>query len=391
MLLFSHVNVALSYNLEDKDDNLIDELLFNIKVHIYMKIISMPSLTVCVIKNDSIIWSNSYGFSNLYQREKAKLDTIYVIGSISKTVIATAIMQLYERGLLKLDDDISMYLPYDLRNPKFPEINVTFRMLLAHQASLNDGFYDYLSFLPLIESPSEWINERLTPEGKYYKEEFWKCYSPGKEVNYSNWGFILLAALLEEISGQTFEDFCQENIFQPLNMTDTSFNIDKLDKNRFAKPHYPITGSLYIPLPNYDIKCASACGGLRTTATDLSNFMIAHMNNGTYCNYSILNESTMTLMHSLQYPNHTQPFYKGYLKHCLGWIYLYINNQIWEGYNGGAIGYCCNMMFRQSDQIGVVFLMNGHFRRISGKYADYKLNKYYEMADLFIDRALENN
>ena len=86
MLFFNHVNVVLSYNLEDKDDNLIDELLFNMKVHIYMKIISMPSLTVCVIKNDSIIWSNSYGFSNLYQREKAKLDTIYVIGSISKTV-----------------------------------------------------------------------------------------------------------------------------------------------------------------------------------------------------------------------------------------------------------------------------------------------------------------
>jgi CubicO group peptidase (beta-lactamase class C family) len=69
---------------------------FDLKVKMYMHLLKSPSMTVCVIKNDSIVWSKAYGYSNVYLRKKTTLDTIYVIGSISKTITGTAIMQIIE-------------------------------------------------------------------------------------------------------------------------------------------------------------------------------------------------------------------------------------------------------------------------------------------------------
>ena len=372
-----------TFNLNNSDG----DLLFNLKIRAIMRIIDTPSLTVCVVDNNSTLWSECYGYSNLYIRQKASLESTYVIGSISKTVTATAIMQLYEQGLFELDDDISLYLPYKVRNPNFPDINITFRMLLTHQSSLGDGFFDFPSYVPLSNDPCEWLKSRLLPGEKYYKEEFWKEYAPGEDMYYSNWGFILVSALVEQISEMTLEDYCQENIFQPLNMNDTSYKKDKLDRKNFARPYYPIFAEIYLPMLNYDIQCASACGGLRTNAVDLSHFMMAHMNNGTWNNFSLLNKSTTKLMHSIQYPNFSAHFYIGVLQHGLGWIHLNISNDVWEGYNGGAIGYSCYMMFRQSDGIGIIMLLNGHFKRLNHKAADTKLNLNYKLAEMFIEKA----
>ncbi len=395
MIVFILLSItANSQNLKENDknktNNKIEDLLFASKVKLLMKITNTPSLVVTVIDNDSVLWSNAYGYRNVFLRKKAELDSIYIIGSISKTFIATSIMQLYERGLLNLDDDVSLYLPYELKNPNFPNVNISFRMLLAHQASLNDGFFDIPSYFPLSNDPCEWIRDRLVPGGKKYDIEYWKNYCPGKYLNYSNWGFILLSALLEEISGQSFEEYCRENIFEPLNMSDTSFKLKKLDRRKLARPYLPIIPGLYCPLPNYEIKCASACGGLRTTVLDLSNYFMAHINQGKYKNYQLLNYSTVELMHSIQYPNSSSKFYIGDIQHGLGWIHMNLSGDILEGYNGGAIGYSCDMVYRTSNNVGVIMFSNNHFKRSNKELANFKLDLRYELADLFIDRALHN-
>ena len=100
-----------------------------------MSFTHIPSLSACIIKNDTIVWSKAFGWSDIYNLKKAKSDTIYRVASITKTFTATALMQLYEQGLFDLDDNVSEYLPFDLKNPKYPECNITFRMLLAHQSS----------------------------------------------------------------------------------------------------------------------------------------------------------------------------------------------------------------------------------------------------------------
>jgi len=368
-----------------KDKPILDEILFSLKVRTYMKIINMPSLVACVIYNNSVVWSKTYGCSGVYIRHKANLDSIYVVGSISKTIVATALMQLYENENFGLDDNISKFLPFDIKNPNHPAVNITFRMLLAHQSSLGDTFFDLFHFLPLIDNRSQWIEERLIPGQEKYRETYWKDYAPGENCSYSNMGFVLLALLVEKISGMPFEEYCQKNIFSSLCMNSTSFNIEGLNKRKLARPNFHVFGGIYIPFFNYDAKCLAACGGLRTTADDLSHFLIVHMNKGVWNGVRILNESTIELMHSVQYPNSTQSFYDNNLQHGLGWIHLNLSGEMWQGYNGGAIGYCCNMMFKESSNIGVIMLSNGHFSR--SFFSKERIVYYNKLGDLLIQKA----
>ena len=315
----------------DNQKNSFDNSMFDLKIRLLMRITHIPSLTACIIKNDTIVWSKAYGYSNIYNREKATTDTIYRTASITKTFTGTAIMQLYEKGLFDLDDNVSEYLPFDLKNPKYPECNITFRMLLAHQSSFcclnveslfapiepvlgDDSIFnnlqwylftlihlkDYLSgFYP--EDIYPWIEEVMIPGGSLYYLEHWGDYPPGEGCYYTNIGYILLGYLIEQISGQSFEDYCYENILLPLSMHNSSFVINELNKDRLAVP-YIWLHSIFIPFPHFELNCFNPAAGLFSDIHDISKYLIANMNGGVYKGVRILNESTIEEMQRIQYP-----------------------------------------------------------------------------------------
>ena len=115
----------------------LDDAAFDMKISFLMRIAGFPSLSACIIKDDQIIWSKGYGYYNLPEQKSATVDTNYLLASITKTIVGTALMQLYEQGLFSLDDDVNTFLPFDLQNPNFPDDPITFRMLLSHTSSLN--------------------------------------------------------------------------------------------------------------------------------------------------------------------------------------------------------------------------------------------------------------
>ena len=395
LILLSSPTFAFIGKTNLQGDIDLSKLPFHSKVKVYMRIMDAPSVACCVIKNNSIILAESFGYSNLYKREKATLDSIYVIGSNSKAVTSTAIMQLCERGLIDLDDNINDYLPFNISNPNHPDVNITLRMLLAHQSSICDNFGDIGYFFKYLDNRSKWIRERLSVDGELYEDRYWGDYNPGEQNHYSNIGYILVSYLVEVLSDQTFEEYCQENIFVPLKMYNTSFKKETLDYNKLARPYYPLFSSrLFIPLPHYDIGCVAACGGLRTTVIDLSHFLIAHMNKGVWNETRILNESTVEEMHRIQYENSSVEFYSGTIQHGLGWIHMDIYGYEWEGYNGGAVGYSCNMATRKVDNVSIILFSNGHFIRPMGpitmKISDFRFSINAKLGNLFIEEALKN-
>ena len=133
LLIGSNIASA-EFPISSRDgDSVFDENILSL-----MKSGHMPSISMGIVKNNSLVWSKSYGYSNILKKEKATNTTIYLAGSISKTFTGLALMQLFEQELFDLDDDVNDYLPFSLRNPNYPNINITFRMLLAHQSSLSD-------------------------------------------------------------------------------------------------------------------------------------------------------------------------------------------------------------------------------------------------------------
>lgn len=334
-------------------------------------------LSAVVFKNNKLVWSNGYGWSNLKPCRPVTSDTLFRVASLSKMVTATALMQLYEQRKFDLDDDISNYLGYKVRNPHFPNIKITFRQLLTHTSSITDyGAYDSIveetpELLPVID-----IKDMLVPGGQYYTPQTFADYAPGSQFSYSNFGTGIVGSLVEKISGMPFDKYCSKYIFNPLKM-DASFepadlknwqNIavlyrpdEHLTSFRPTKDDFqgckPKPAALSAPLGS--ALGRSPAGGLRTSSTDLSKFMQAHMNGGRYNRTRILNADTADLMHSMQwFGNSMDGFYKqkGLNFHITDDL---VPGKRLVGHSGEAYGLSSDAYYDPDSKFGVVFMLNG--------------------------------
>jgi CubicO group peptidase (beta-lactamase class C family) len=317
------------------------------------------SVSTAIIKEDKLVWANSYGdYSD-------KPESIYGIASITKTFTATAVLQLYEKGLFDLDDDVNHYLPFELRNPNFQDIPITFRMLLSHISSLAGTQEEYLNFtgqdlynklgLQIKSYPllPDFLREHLCSNGSFYDPSVWGPWKPGEKFVYSNTGFGILSYIVEIVSNKSFNQYLLDNIFSPLNMSNTGFNLSDFDSDDLVSPFhwdesFGGTEGEFIRLPNYSIPAIGSTG-LLTSVIDLSKFLIMQMNEGTNNNVKLLNKNTIELMHES-----ISDFYG------LGWS---IDNNKGSGHSGDEWGYLSEMRYfhssaDSSDNYGIILFIN---------------------------------
>jgi CubicO group peptidase (beta-lactamase class C family) len=383
VVLFIVVSIVpVTGRIIDKNKNIflykqfdsIDILDFDSKIKFWMMAGHMPSVSACIIKNNSVVWSKGYGYYDIKNKKNATDTTIYPIGSVTKTITSTAIMQLYEQELFDLDDNVSKYLPFDLKNPHCPEVNITFRMLLAHQSSLTNPAILHSIYFNFLGFPPDWLEEYIMDYGSIYNPRVWNTSSPGEDVWYSTIGYELLGYLVEQLSHQPFDEYCEEHLLKPLDMTDSSFHLADLDRERLAIPYMWLWLALRcIPLPHMETRCYAG-GGVRSTVLDLSHFLIAHMNGGVYNETRILKNETVDLIHTLQYPN---SFDEG-VRYGLGWYFWNgSDGKTYEGHDGNYPGGKARMIRRVLDNTGVIYYWN------QNKY----VRSFYKLTGPFEKRA----
>jgi CubicO group peptidase (beta-lactamase class C family) len=331
----------------------------------------VPGFAVCLVKDSTMIWSKSYGLADIKNNIPLSIDAIMNIGSISKTFTATAAMQLWEKGLIDLEADINKYLDFKIRNPNYPDKPITISQILTHTSSIQDGkayHHSYSCGDPTI-SLNEWIVNNLTPEGKYYFDgSNFGDWSPGTKDEYSNVAFGLLGLIIEKVTRQPFNEYCKENIFEPLNMNNTGWLLSEIDTSKHIRPYayvfeenrndivenkrlYPnesefVVGSyvencLY-SFPNYPD------GLVRTTVKELSRYLIAIINGGEYNGSRILKSETLNKMLSLQI--------EGNNSQGLCWHTFEIDST-W-GHTGGDPGIATYLIFNQKNKIGIITFQN---------------------------------
>jgi CubicO group peptidase (beta-lactamase class C family) len=339
----------------------------------------IPGLAACIVKSGRVVWSKGYGWSDI--KRCVAMDpnnTILNIGSISKTVTATAAMQLWEKGKFNLDDDITQYLPFPVRNPLHADKLISFRSLLTHRSSIADSPAYSASYAcgdPSI-SLETWIKEYFTPDGRHYqREQNFHPWKPGEEYHYSNVGYGLLGYLVERMSGEPFHKFTKTHIFEPLGMKTTGWMLSEIPRERHAVPYVPLidgqvnedieaykkykivagdvertpNGGVYQPLclysfPNYPD------GSLRTSVNQLARFLLAYINQGVHGGARILGSDTVRLMLTRQ--NVTPP-HQG-----LCWVRVEHDGQPHWFHNGSDPGIRTNMSFRPSDGVGAIVFVN---------------------------------
>jgi CubicO group peptidase (beta-lactamase class C family) len=357
---------------EGIDDN------FDQAIISYMNDSHLPSMALAIIKNNSMVWSKGYGYADIKNKKEATNETVYMLASISKTFAATAIMQLWEKGLLGLDDDINKYLPFNIRNPKYPNVPITIRMILTHRSSIASRPINLFIIFSIFRVPYNQLGEYLNPGGKLYSPKNWEDFPPGEKQSYSCTAFELLGYLVECITHQSFPDYCTKNIFQPLDMKNTSYHLSFYKKEQLAVQYIYLLGR-YIALPEFEDR-NYASGGLRSNLEDLSHYLIAYMNGGEYNDVRILKNDTVKLMFTRQYPG------EKFIGFGLGWeIYSSHNgseNNIRIGHNGGMPGSQTYMFYHVFDNVGIIIFTNQHL-----SYTMNDLMSWFSIIDLLTEKA----
>ncbi len=266
----------------------------------------IPSVVAAAVLDNQIVWESAYGYSNVASSKLADRESLYTIMSISKLVLATAVMQLWEQNQIDLDADINQYLPFEVRNPNFQDKKITALMLLTHTSGLawpldNDGIPDFHHFYYNNEEPPlllEWLPEYILTNGSQYRARVWKNYPPGAQELYSNIGTSLLGLIVGQITGMDYRDFCSENILEPLEMNNSGYRLGSLNEELLTTP-YSDNNS---PLGYYTCRHYPA-GFLSSNIEDFSHFMIAMLNDGVYNGNRILNPESIEKMIELQNPS----------------------------------------------------------------------------------------
>lgn len=324
-----------------------------------------PGLSVVVVKNDKVVYINAFGYADGPQKIKATSETVYHWWSMTKIPTAVAIMQLQEQGRLHIDDLVTEHLPwFDVQYPSANSPALTIRHLLQHSSGLPDT----------VPAMVGWVHyDDITPNQtavlkKYLPDFNTLKFEPGTQAIYSNLNYMVLGAIIEAASGQTYESFIVENILQPLDMSQTNFVYSSTMAEQAAAGSLPVVHAYTPLLPALlDSKAlirerngnlmwmnrfyieATPSTGLIGPASDVAKFMLMYINHGTLDDKLILHPESVSVLTG------THPIDgRG-----LGWLVGESNSERYIDHAGGGAGFATIMRIYPDQNLGIAILANG--------------------------------
>lgn len=265
----------------------------------------MPGVAIAVVKNGEIVYAEGFGARDSERSLPATPDTLFGIGSITKSFVAIAILQLVEQGKLDLDDPVSKYIPFELGFQNNP---IRIRHFLTH----TQGF-------PSLATSTVLLRKGLgadTGVPMASAEDFYRfvndagsevIFEPGEYFFYNNAAWRMLGAIIQEVSGMSFDDYVTEEIIQPLQMTRTTLDSEKMlaDPDHMIPHHY--TGGApepskfpYAALTNNpEFSFVSAAGGIVSSANDMARYLNMLIALGQVDEGRVLDERLMQLMQDM--------------------------------------------------------------------------------------------
>ena len=339
-------------------------------------------VSAAVVKDGQIIYNQSFGYKDLETQTPLCNDDMMRIASISKSFTATSLMQLVEKGMISLDDDVSDLIGFQIRNPHHPEVPITLRMILSHTASIRDK-EDYSTL------------DHLNPAVYGDCVESYYEYKPGEGYNYSNLGLNLAGTILEKVSGIRFDKYVKDSVINRLGLVG-GHNVDELDQSKFAGIYRIVDGeyaksnaysSVAHRLDNYVMGYSapmfSPTGGVKISAHDLATYMMMHMNYGELNGVRIISEESAKTMQTPVWTK--QNPHEDQYGLCLYEFIDFIDDERYTqpgmypiGHEGDAYGLKSIMIWSPVDGWGIVALTNG-YTHVEGKNIRHALaNAIYD-------------
>ena len=303
---------------------------------------NLAAAVVVVVKDGQILVSRGYGYADIAANKKVDpATTLFRPGSISKTFLWTAVMQLVEQGKLNLDADVNQYLDFTIapRDGK----PITMRDLMTHTPGFEETLKNLFSHddqLPMSNEAwlKEWVPERV--------------FAPGEVSAYSNYGAALAGYIVQRVSGQPFDEYIEQHIYQPLGMQHATFRqpLPANLKGDMAKSYV----SASTPPKSFEMVVSDPAGGMSVSGEDMARFMIAQLQNGTYNNMQILRPETAKAMHD--FTHYSVP---GLMPMALGFYHMDRNGQTIIGHGGDTELFHSAMMLFLQQNVGIFVSIDG--------------------------------
>lgn len=348
-----------------------------------------------VLKNGKL---NFLSYGQMTEERKTDENTIYRIASISKVIVALAAMKLVEEKKLDLDEDISVYLGFNVRNIYHPDKKITTRMLMTQTSSITDGFDD--EDMTNEETRRDTYNgvngtflevkleDLLIPNSSiYYNDITFDKQVPGTNFIYSNFGCGILACIIERISGEYFTDYVKKVLLTPLGL-DASFVVSEIKNfDNVSSTYVPKNGEMVLNrtkerflkgvYPRFEIgqNFRGPAGGLFISVKDLSVIMQMMINRGTYQGIKVYEPETIELMFIKNWEGNTD----GYRAKGLQMAIMDVNGYKLYGHFGSAYGVRSFMFFDKDKKEGMCFISNG---LMNHSYTDGNPNVHLRMFDV---------
>jgi CubicO group peptidase (beta-lactamase class C family) len=255
-------------------------------------------LAVAVVRDGEPTWFHDHGVSDVTSAAPVTPDTVFRVGSLTKTVTAVAILQLWEQGRVDLDAPANDYLATFRLRPARPDLQpATLRHLLTHTAGV--GYWRRWSDLLRPVSGAGVEARHLQPLGDYYRRGLPQEVQPGTKWVYSNHGFAALGQVVEDVTGQDLRDYLRNHVFGPVGMQHTDLVRSELVRHGLATG-YVLRSRGLVPAADRPVPTPGG-GGLYSTAADLARYVECLLKGGAAPHGRILEPSSVAQLFSPQY------------------------------------------------------------------------------------------
>jgi len=274
-------------------------------IPLYMERARMPGFSIAVVKDGATIYAEGFGLRDTQKILPATPDTLYGIGSITKSFVAIGIMQLVEAGKIKLDDPVSKHIPFELGLPDDP---ITIHHLLTHSPGI-----------PSLATSTVAISRGLgldtgVPLGS--AADFYRLVNgaqdeivarPGERFFYHNAAWRMLGAIIQEKSGMPFHRYLKENVIDPLGMERTTLSLTAFNADPdHILPHLKVGDEVRasrFPYPNPDdnleFSFITAAGGIVSSVNEMTRYLNAQIEKGKTGSGRLASESSFEQMQEL--------------------------------------------------------------------------------------------
>jgi len=335
---------------------------------------NVPGMSVAIVNKDSVIWTGSYGVTDINSRETVDKHTLFAVASNTKAFTAAALAMLVDDGLINWDDKVVKFLPWFKLYDPYVTQNMTIRDLLTHRSGLATFSGD------LIWYGSTYSREEVIRKAAHLKPSF----GFREQFGYSNILYMAAGEIIPAVTGYSWEEYINNRLLRPLRMNRSVLSVSELEGlENVARPHtYVKNKATAIPWLDWDNM--GPAGSLISSAHDMSNWLIMNLNNGIFNNDTLILKQRIFEMQSANTvlpvsPSFSKRFPSTHFRaYGLGWSLMnYLGHKI-VMHNGGYDGMISQTVLIPESGFGFVILTNS------------LSNLYYPVMYTLLDELLLN-